>query len=187
MKKAIHFAILVMLAGTITSCEKIKSWFDVEGDSTLSTNLNIDVAEPAMKSTASITFHDEALIDPLSDKDIDEYQENIKEIEATNVVATVTSVNGKEEGTDVIFYKETYFAVKGSQEAKWILDEDWNVKVNDKITLKDDIGAVNYNKITDMLTDLETVTVIAHGECNQSGVYVVLKVGIDIKYTANPL
>jgi len=187
MKKVTHIVLLVLLAGTITSCEKIKSWFDVEGDSTLSTSLNIDVAEPAMKSTNSIPFHDESPIDPLSDKDIAEYQENIKKIEATNIVATVTSVNGKEEGTDVIFYKGTYFAVKGSQEAKWILDEDWNVRVNDEITLKDDIGAVNYNKITEMLTDLEAVTVIADGKCNQSGVYVTLKVGIDIKYTANPL
>ena len=187
MKRATHIAILVLLAGTITSCEKIKSWFDVEGDSTLSTNLDIVVSEPAMKSTASIPFHDEAPIDPLSDYDIAEYQENIKKIEATNIVATVTGVSGKKEGADVIFYKGTYFAVKGSKEAKWILDEDWNVTVGDEITLKDDVGAVNYSKITEMLTNLEAVTVIADGTCNQSGVFVSLEVGIDIKYTANPL
>ncbi len=187
MKKAIHIALLVMFAGTITSCEKIKSWFDVEGESTLSTNLYIDVTDPVMKSTASIPFNNQALIDPLSDDDIAEYEENIKKIEATNIVATVTSVSGKAEGTDVIFYKGTYFAVEGSQEAKWTLDEDWVVTKDDIITLKDDIGAVNYNKITEMLTNLEAVWVIADGTCNQSGVSVTLKVGIDIKYTANPL
>lgn len=187
MKKAIHIAILVMLAGSITSCEKIKSWFDVEGESTLSTDLYIDVTDPAMKSTNSFDFYEEAYIDPLEDDDIAEYEENIREIEATRIVATVASVSGKEEGMDVIFEKGTSISVKGSTLVEWTITEPWTVREGDKITLDDSETLKLYNKITEMLTNLEALTIIAKGTCNQTGVSVTLKVGIDIKYTANPL
>lgn len=183
MKKVIHIAMITLLAGTITSCEKIKSWFDVEGDTSFSTNLYIDVMDDAMKSTASTHFYKEAYIDPLDDDDIAEYQENINKIEVTNIVATVTSVSND----NVIFDKGTFIAVKGSDEAKWIIDEPWTVTVGDKITLKDDQTAKFYNKVTNMLTNLESLTVIADGYCNQTGVFVTIEVGIDVKYTANPL
>ncbi|MGW8314347.1 MAG: hypothetical protein ACWGNV_02015 [Bacteroidales bacterium] len=183
MRKVIPIAMLVLLAGTISSCKKIKSWFDVEGDTSLSTNLYIDVMDDAMKSTASTHFYQEAYIDPLDDEDIDKYQENITKIQATNIVAIVTSVNKD----NVVFEKGTFIAVKGSDEAKWILDEPWTVTVGDELTLLDDQTAKFYSKVTNMLTNLESLTVIADGYCNQTSVSVTIKVGIDVKYTANPL
>lgn len=183
MKKAIHLAILVILAGTITSCEKIKGWFDVEGESSLSTNLYIDIMESSMKSTNSFDFYEEAFINPLADEDIAEYEENIKKIEATKIAAKVTSVNKE----NVIFEKGTKIAVKGSVYVEWTLAEPWNVTVGDVISLDDEQTLNLYQKVTGMLTNLETLTIIADGTCNQEGVSVTLEVGIDIKYTANPL
>ena len=183
MRKAIHVAIFVILAGTINSCEMIRGWFDVEGDTVLAANLLIDVLDPAIKSTTGFDFYEEAYIDPLSDDDIAEYQENLNEIKATNIVATVTSVNKQ----DVVFEKGTKISVKGSVLVEWILDEPWNVTVGDEITLNDQETLKLYNKVTNMLTNLEALTIIAQGTCNQSGVSVTLKVGIDVKYTANPL
>lgn len=183
MRKAIHLAIMVMLTGTFTSCEKIKSWFDVEGESSLSANLYIDVMEPSMKSTSSFDFYEEAFIDPLEDDDIAEYEKNIKRIEATKIAATVTSVNKE----NVIFEKGTKIAVKGSVYVEWTLTEPWNVTKGDVISLDDEKTLNLYNKVTEMLTNFESLTVIADGTCNQEDVSVVLNVGIDIEYTANPL
>jgi hypothetical protein len=88
---------------------------------------------------------------------------------------------------DVVFEKGTKISVKGSVLVEWILDEPWNVTVGDEITLNDQETLKLYNKVTNMLTNLEALTIIAQGTCNQSGVSVTLKVGIDVKYTANPL
>jgi hypothetical protein len=187
MKRAIPVLMVIFLAGMITSCEKIKSWFDVERDGNLKGTLYIDVEDPAKKSAAWTPFYEQTTIDPLQDKDIAEYEENIKEIKATKVVATVISVTGNDPKEDVIFAKGLRIVVKGSTTVTWVLDQEWNVQPGDEINLDDEVSMDIYGKITDMLSNFETLTITVEGSCNQTGVSVALEVGIDVHFTANPL
>jgi hypothetical protein len=183
MRKLIHIALLFILPALFTSCEKIKGIFDVEEKTTLEGWLMIDVDEPVQKSTNGFDFYEEVDVSPLDDEDIAEYEENIKKIKVTKVIATVKDVN--KEGVE--FEKGTTITVKGSTEVTWTLLEPWTIVVGDEILLGDDVNVKIYKSVTKMLTDLETLTVIADGTCNQTGVFVTLVVGIDVKVTANPL
>lgn len=183
MKKLFNMGMLILGIALFTSCEKIKSMFDVEENATLYGTLFIDVDEPARKSTNGYDFYQYVTISPLDDEDIAEYKENIKKIKATNIVATIKDVNKE----DVVFEKGTMITVKGSSEVTWTLQEPWNIVIGDNILLGDDVNVKIYKAVTQMLTDLETLTIIAEGTCNQTGVYVTLEVGIDVKFTANPL
>ena len=183
MKKLVNIALLFMLPAMFTSCEKIKGIFDVEIDTNLEGWLMIDVDEPVQKTTNGFDFYEEVPVSPLDDEDIAEYEKNIKKIKVSKVVATIKDVN--KEG--VVFEKGTKIIVKGSTVVTWELLEPWPIVVEDKIVLGDDVSVEIYKKVTKMLTDLETLTVIADGTCNQTGVFVTLVVGIDVKVTANPL
>jgi hypothetical protein len=183
MRKLFNIGLLVLVAAMFTSCEKIKSIFDVEEETTLEGWMYIEVDEPVMKSVNAHKFYHEITVNPLDDADIDEYQDNIKKIKVTNIIATIKDVNKK----DVVFEKGTTIIVKGSSEVKWILEEPWPIVVGDDIVLGDDVTVKMYKAVTEMLTDLETLTIIADGECNQTDVYVTLVVGIDVLVTANPL
>jgi hypothetical protein len=183
MRKLLNIGLLILVTTMFTSCEKIKSIFDVEENTTLEGWLYVEVDEPVVKSTNGHEFYHEVTVNPLDDADIDEYQDNIKKIKATNIVATIKDVNK----ADVVFEKGTKIIVKGSSEVSWILQEPWPIVIGDEITLSDDATVKIYKAVTQMLTDLETLTIIADGECNQTGVYVTLVVGIDVLVTANPL
>jgi hypothetical protein len=183
MKNLVNLGLLLIFTLTLSSCQKIKSLFDVEVETTLNGNLYIDVMESAMKTTLSTHFHEEVVVDPLDDDDIAEYDKNITEIKATNVIATVVDVS--KEG--VVFEKGTFITVKGSQEVTWQIDEPWAIEEDDQLILGDNVSVKIYDKITTMLSNRETLTIIADGYCNQTGVSVTLKVGIDVTVTANPL
>lgn len=181
MKKLTHITVAILLAGTMTSCDMIGELFGVDGATFLSGLMMISV-DGSLKSTSSFDFHEEITIDPLDDDDIAEYKESIEQIEATNIVATVTGVNGD----NVIFEEGTSITLRGSEEIVWTLEEPWALEVGDELTLEDVKASNAYKKVTEMLTDLEPLTIIADGTCNQSGVSITLKVGIDVTYTASP-
>ena len=183
MRKIFNIGLLVLAATMFTSCEKIKDIFDVEEDTMLEGWLNIEVDEAVMKTTNGYEFSEKVLVSPLDDEDIAEYEENIERIKATNVIATIKDVSKD----DVVFEAGTKIIVKGTTELTWELKEPWPIVVGDEITLGDDVDLKLYKKITQMLSDFETLTIIAEGECNQTNVYVTLVVGIDVTFTANPL
>ncbi|MFN2126785.1 MAG: hypothetical protein ACK2TU_02900 [Anaerolineales bacterium] len=183
MKNKVYLLMLITISVMVSSCEKIKSIFDVEVITTLSGTLLIDVDEPVKKSTESYSFYHSVPVSPLDDEDIAEYQDNIKKINTTKIIATIEDVNK----TDVVFEKGTMITVKGSSEVTWTLQEPWPITEGQEIILDDDVNIEIYKTVTNMLTDLETLTIIAQGTCNQTEVYVTLVVGIDVKVTANPL
>jgi hypothetical protein len=183
MRKLVNIALLFMLPAFFTSCEKVKDIFDVEFKTTLEGWMMIEVDEPIQKSTNGFDFYEEVYVNPLDDEDIAEYEENIERIEVTEVIATVKDVN--KEGVE--FEKGTMIIVKGSEEVTWTLLEPWPIIVGDEIVLGDDVNVKIYKSVTKMLSDQETLTIIADGTCNQEGVFVTLVVGIDVKVTANPL
>ncbi len=183
MRKLVHITLLFLLPAMFNSCQKIKSIFDVEFDTQLSGTLYIDVDDPVQKSTDAYSFHHEVMVSPLDDKEIAEYEENIKQIDVAKIVATITDVNKE----DVEFEKGTKITVKGSSEITWTLAESWPIVTGDEIVLGDEASVAVYKSVAQMISDMETLTIIASGTCNQTEVYVTLVVGIDLKVTANPL
>ncbi len=181
--------LLVMLTAGLSSCEKIKSIFDVEIETTLSGDLDIDIQESAMKSTNSYEFESSALIIPTDDEDIDEYSGNIKDFAVDGVLAEVLSVEIENlELESVVFEKETFFYIKDNLDsAAWKKGSDWEIVEGTVFTLED-LGNI-YNVVEDILNrNMEgQFTVGVDGVCSETGVSIVIRLGIKTTVTANPL
>lgn len=182
MRTPLKVMLLVMLAAGISSCEKIKSIFDVDFDTTLSGDLDIDIQEPVTKSTNNYEFEAFADIDPLDDEDIAEYVDNIKSFAVDGVVAEVVYVNKE----NVVFKQGTFFVISDSNtEVKWTLSSDWTIMEGTEITLED-AGDI-YKSVADILDKKGTFKVGVSGVSSETGVYITIRIGIDTKVTASPL
>jgi hypothetical protein len=181
MRNLVKISLLIMLTAGLSSCEKIKSIFDVDFDTTLSGNLDIDIQD-ALKSTNSYTFKKTATVNPLDDEDIAEYIDNIKEFAVNEVIVEVLYVSAG----NVVFKKGTTFSVfDNNSKVTWTLGSDWDVTEGTQLTLED-VGDV-YKAVVDILDKKGSFSVGAEGESSETGVFVTLKIGIDTKVTANPL
>jgi len=94
-----------MLTAGLSSCEKIRSIFDVEFDTTLSCVMDIDIQEPVVKSTNSYEFQTSVNVDPMDDEDFAEDIDNIKDIAVEGVVVEVLFVSKE----NVMFESGTFF------------------------------------------------------------------------------
>lgn len=174
--------ILICLSAGLTSCEMVRGWFEVEFDTTLSGDLDIDVQESAKKSTNSHGFQASATLSLLDDKEIEKYEANINEIEVTGIVAEVTYLST----ASVIFSSETAFTISdGSSSANWTLGSDWTVFEGAEMSLEDMGGTYNLVKgILDKHGEFEISTV---GKCSEAGVSITIRIGIDAIIKASPL
>lgn len=183
MKTFIKLVLLVMLTAGLSSCQKIKSLFDVEFDTTLTGDLNIDIPESAKKSTNFVDFEASALMNPLSDDDIDEYSENITNFDVKTVLGEVTFVSDD----DIVFKSGTSFYVTdNSSKVTWTIDSDWPISVGTKLTLGD-IGSNIYEEVGKILKKLKPFTVGIDGECSRDGISVDVDFIIEVTVVANPL
>ena len=182
MRNLIKIVLLVILTASLSSCEKIKGLFDVEFETTLSGDLDIEIQESAMKSTAIHEFKKYATVDPFANDDIAEYEDNIKEFAVEGVLAKVTFVSKK----NVVFYSGTTFSISDNVDGvEWILENDWPIEQGTEVTLKD-LNDV-YLEVEKILNKKKEFTVGAKGECSEEGVSITLRIGIDTKVKANPL
>lgn len=181
--------LLVMLTAGLSSCEKIKSIFDVEIETTLSGDLDIDIQESAMKSTNSYKFKSSDLIIPTDVEEIDEYSGNIKDFAVDGVLAEVLSVEkDNQEIESVVFEKETFFYIKDNLDsAVWAMGSDWEI-VEGTVFKLEDLGKI-YNVVEDILNrNIEgQFTVGVDGVCSETGVFITIWLGIETTVTANPL
>ncbi len=182
MRNLVKVILLVILAAGLSSCEKIKGLFDVEFDTTLSGDLEIDIQESAAKSTADYTFDTYATINMFDDEDIAEYDENIKQITVSGVVAEVIYVNKE----NVVFKSGTVLSISDNNNlVKWTMEGDWSIVEGTKLKLEG-LGDI-YEAVEDILNKKGQFEVGAKGECSETGVSIVLRIGIDIKVIANPI
>ena len=182
MRNLVKIALLVMLTAGLSSCEKIKSIFDVEFETTLSGDLDIDIQESARKSTNSYEFQTWSDVDPLDDDEIAEYIDNIKDFAVDRVVAEVIFVN---KGS-VLFESGTTFSISDNTgTVSWTLGSDWEIVEGTEITLED-VGGV-YKAVADILNKKGAFQVGAEGVCSETGVSITIRIGIDTKVTASPL
>ena len=182
MRNLVKMMLLVVLTAGISSCQKIKSIFDVDFDTTLSGDLDIDIPQSTAKSAANFEFEKFVTVDPLDDEDIADYVDNIKEFAVNGVVVEVLSVSTQ----DVVFLKGTSFVIKdNSITVSWTLENDWTVTEGTTIDLED-TGNI-YESVVDILTKKGQFQVGASGVSSKEGVFITLSIGIDTKVTASPL
>lgn len=182
MRNLIQVALLVILTASLSSCEKIKGLFDVEFETTLSGDLDIEVQESAMKSTASHKFEKSAEVDPFANDDIAEYEDNIKDFAVDGVLVKVTYVSKK----NVVFYKGTKFSIWDDEGGvDWTMENDWPIEQGTELTLED-LSKV-YLEVEKILNKKKAFNVGVDGLSSETGVFITLRIGIDTKVTANPL
>ena len=175
--------LLILLTAGFSSCEMVKGWFEVDFETTLNGDLDIDIQESAKKSTNDDTpFNSSATVDPFDDEEIAEYQDNITNIEITGIIAEVLSVNK----TSVIFRSGTTISVSGDgKTASWKMGNDWTIIKGTELNLED-VGGT-YDLVKEILDTFGEFEVSAQGVCSESGVSITLRIGIHTLITANPL
>ena len=182
MRNLLKLTMMIFLAAGLSSCEDIKSIFDVEFESTLSGDLEVDVQESGKKSTEAYSFSATATIDPLEDEDIEEYIDKIKEIDVDGIIAEVVSVNKD----NVVFKAGTFFSITdNTSSVTWTLTTDWPILAGTTVSL-DDLGGI-YDAVEEILDKKEVFTVAIEGESTETGIIVVIRVDINSTITASPL
>ncbi len=182
MRNLVKIVLLISLSAGFTSCEMVRGWFEVEFDSTLNGDLNIDVQESVKKSTNSHGFQASTTLSLLDDEEIARYEDNINEIEVTGIVAEVTYLST----SSVIFSSETSFTITdGSSTVNWTLGNDWTVFQGAELSLED-LGGT-YDLVKEILDKHGEFQVSTVGECSESGVSITIQIGIDVIIKASPL
>lgn len=179
MRRVINIMLMVVLTAGLTSCEKIKSLFDIEVDTTIEGDLNIDVDDTELKSTAGFGFNETVTVQVLND-DLYEYEEEIKDFVVSGVTATVESISA----SGVEFLAGTKFTISNANyTVVWTLGSAWTVSVGSSLNLED---AGLWDMVEDILVDKIPFTMSAVGESNTGGVTAVIRLGIETTVTVNP-
>ena len=181
MKTAVRIFMLVMLTSSLSSCEMIRGWFDVEIDTTIEGELDILTDETELKSTDDHGFNESTSIQVMND-DLVDYQDLINDIRAKSVSIEVISVDS----AGVIILADTQFGISNPNASLiWELDSDWPIEPGFEIELPAD----SYSVLNEILNDYQDypVTISAVGTCNKGKVNIVLNYGIEVKVESNPL
>ena len=186
MKTAVRIFMLVMLTSSLSSCEMIRGWFDVEIDTTIEGELDILTDASELKSTDDHGFNASTTIQIMND-DLVEYQDLINAIRAKSVSIEVISVDSAGAPiTGVIILADTQFGISNPNTSLiWELDSDWPIEPGFEIELP----AESYSVLNEILNDYEDypVTISADGTCNNGNIDIVLNYGIVVKVESSPL
>ena len=179
MKTTLRVLVLVMLTASLSSCEKIKSLFDVEIETTIEGDLSFVTDETELKSTDDHGFNDSETVDVLN-ADLSEYGDLIQDFKTQNITIMVLSVDS----SDVILRANSEFSISNSNASHTIrLNSDWPIEEGFTLTVDD----ASYGAINDILEDLVPITFTAVGTCNKGNVHITLNYNIDVIVESNPL
>jgi len=183
MRTALKFVLLLMLTASLTSCEKIKNWFNVEIDTTIEGQLVMvsDVAE--LKSTEDHSINGSATIDLADNEDLADYQNLIEDIEVSDVYLIVNGVDS----SDVVIRAGSMFSIATVPPSDLYLDWPINVDFSIMQGTRVDLEADDYSVLNAMLLGDETVVLTATGSCNKGNVTITLNYGIEVLVEANPI
>lgn len=179
MKNALRILVLASLTVSLSSCESIKSLFDVEIDTTIEGDLSFVTDETELKSTADVGFSSNATVHVLND-DTYEYEDNIVDFMTSDVTIEVLAVDS----SDVILRDGTSFTMENMNAGYvWTLTADWPIEQGFSLTL----DAASYDAIDDILDDKVDFNISTLGTCNKGGVHITLRFGIETRVVATPL
>ena len=179
MKNALRILVLASLTVSLSSCESIKSLFDVEIDTTIEGELSFVTDENELKSTEDVEFNASVTV-PVLNEDTYEYEENIKDFMTSDVTIEVLSVDS----ADVILRSGTSFTIENANAGYvWTLTTDWPIEQGFSLTLDE----ASYDAIDDILDDKVDFTISTLGTCNKGGVHITLRFGIETRVVVTPL
>ena len=179
MKNALRMLVLASLTVSLSSCESIRSLFDVEIDTTIEGELSFVTDENELKSTADVGFSASATVHVLND-DTYEYEDNIKDFMTSDVTIEVLAVDS----SDVILRDGTSFTIENANAGYiWTLTSDWPIEAGFTLTL----DKASLDVIDDILEDMIDFTMSTAGTCNKGGVHIELRYGIETTAVATPL
>jgi hypothetical protein len=179
MKSTVRILLLILITAGFTSCEKIKSLFDFDVDTTISGDLNILTDATETKSANSFGFNESITVQVLND-DLYEYEDQIKDFVVSGVTASVESISE----TDVIILADSKFTISNSNHTVvWTFGSDWPVSVGTSVNLED---AGVFDMVEQILDDRLPFTMTAVGTCNKGGVSAIIRLGIETTVTVNP-
>jgi len=186
MKTAIKIFALLMLTASFSSCGLIEGWSEVDLDSTLEAELDIQTDGTELKSTDAYKFNKSTTLNVLN-SDLEDYSDLIKDINAQKVTIEVISVDSLGYPIKgVTIMADTEFGISNpSANFTWTLESDWPIEPGFEIELP----AESYSVLNTILNeyDLYPVTVSADGTCNKGNMNIVLNYGIEVKVIADPL
>jgi len=180
MKNAVKLILLVMLSTSLTSCKKIKGWFDVEVDTTIEGAFTLVSDATELKSTEDYKIDDFITVQVLND-DLYEYEDEITSFLASDVTFEVMSVDS----SDVVLRAGTEFLIFNTKNPgiRVQLPFDWPVEIGASLTLDE----ASLDVINDILDDMIDFTISASGNCNKGNVTIELRYGFKVTVIANPL
>jgi len=179
MRNAVNILLLVVLSAGFTSCEKIKSLFDTEVNTTIEGDLNIEVDATELKSTASFGFNESITVEVLND-DLYEYEDQIQDFVVSGVTAEVTYIS--EAGVE--FLAGTKFTISNTNHTVvWSLGSAWPITMGTSLNLED---AGLWDMVSQILDDRIPFTMSAVGESNIGGVSADIRLGIETTVKVRP-
>jgi len=179
MKYTLRILVLAMLTASLSSCEGIRSLFDVEIETTIEGDLNFVTDETELKSTEDVAFNASVTVQVLNE-DTYEYEENIKDFMTSDVTVEVLSVDA----ADVILRSGSSFTIENANAGyTWTLTTDWPIEPGMTLPL----DAASLDVIDDILEDMIPFTMSTTGTCNKGGVTIGLRYGIETTAVATPL
>ena len=181
MKNLIRVLLLVVLTAGFTSCEGIKSIFDIEVDTTIEGEMDIITDGTELKSTNSFGFDESITVAVLND-DLYEYEDKIQDFRTSDVTVEVLEVDS----SGVVFLPGTEFTISNGVNTPvvWEITTDWPVEVDSSLNLMD---AGLYAGVETILDERVDFTISAVGTCNKANVHATIRVGIETTVIANPL
>ena len=186
MKNLGIIALIVLLSASFTSCEKIKGIFDVDVETTMSGDLEIDIPDSEKKATGYYEFETFAYIDPGDNQDVEDNADRIKEITADGIIATVTFVSvGGQSTDDLVLFKGTTFTITNSErEVSWELQNDWPIQKGSELKLED-VGGI-YDEVSKILTTVDPFKIECKGAASLKGISITITIDIKTTVTGNP-
>jgi len=187
MKTVIKIFMLLMLTVSLSSCDWIKGWTDVEIDTTIESNLNIVTDEAELKSTEDHGFNS-SVETPVLNDDLEDYGDLIEDYDVQDVTIRVVSVDSAGNaisGVEILAGSEfrMYDENNPSSGVTVNLATNWPIDVGFTVSLEESA----YPLIEELLDAGEPITFSAIGTCNNGNIHIVLNYGIQVTVTSNPL
>jgi hypothetical protein len=179
MRSTITNVVTLLFITGLMSCELLNVDFDTD----LSSDLNINVEDSGTKSSLSgYSYTSSTTLDPLSDEEVKKYKDKIENYDVNSLTATVISVSKP----DVKLLTGTFFEIYDPKDnARWTLSSDFDVEPGAVYTLDDPDG--QWGIMRKILKRNSVFTIASEGEANINNVTIVFEVSIGATVTANPL
>ncbi len=186
MKNLGIVALVILLSASFTSCEKVKDIFDVDVETTMSGDLDIDIPESALKAAGPYEFDTLVVVDPMDYGDVADNKDRIESITADGIIATVDAVKIGDKNIEDLVLTDVAFTIKNSSiSATWTRMEAWPIQVGSTLTL-DDINDI-YSSVNEILTSVDPFTITCKGKSSLKGISITIVVDIDCTVTGNLL